>query len=129
MSIIPARLGLQQRVLPEYRVPFFDALATASLKGLSVFSGNPRPTEAIEIGKKLAIANHYQALNIHLFRREILPLLAVGFGNLAANLESGRADRGSKPALSGHAAGNPMDAPPQASGPGVGIGNTYVQLT
>ena len=68
MNLIPARLGLVQRVLPEYRVPFFDSLATASLQGLSVFTGKPRREEAIETGAKLNIAHHFQGINLHLFR-------------------------------------------------------------
>lgn len=68
MNLIPARLGLVQRVLPEYRVPFFDALATASLQGLSVFTGMPRREEAIETSAQLTIAHHYQGINLHLFQ-------------------------------------------------------------
>lgn len=45
--IIPYRLGLQQRVFPAYRAPFFDALANACAGGLSVFSGNPMEDEAL----------------------------------------------------------------------------------
>ena len=67
MNLIPARLGLVQRVLPEYREPFFDALATASLQGLSVFAGKPRSEEAIETGAKLTIADYFHGMNLHLF--------------------------------------------------------------
>lgn len=66
MNMIHARVGLQQRILPEYRVEFFDRLATACLQGLSVFAGDPRPEEAVETGKKLAIANYSRARNLHL---------------------------------------------------------------
>ena len=38
----PGRLGLQQRVLPAYRAPFFDLLAGACQGGLSVFAGEAR---------------------------------------------------------------------------------------
>lgn len=65
MNMIHARVGLQQRVLPEYRAEFFDALATACLQGLSVFAGNPRRGEAVETVNKLAIASYTRAHNLH----------------------------------------------------------------
>ena len=64
---IPLRLGLQQRVLPSYRVPFFDALAEACQGGLTVFAGDPRLDEAIETSRKLQQAGHFPARNRHLF--------------------------------------------------------------
>lgn len=65
MNLIPLRLALQQRVLANYRAPFFDELATACLKGLSVFSGQPRPEEAIDVASGLKIANYVQGRNRH----------------------------------------------------------------
>jgi glycosyltransferase involved in cell wall biosynthesis len=62
----PGRLGLQQRVLPDYRVPFFDLLATACDRGLSVFAGQPRADEGILPGV-LQIAKQAGARNLHLF--------------------------------------------------------------
>ncbi len=62
----PGRLGLQQRVLPAYRVPFFDLLAGAAQGGLSLFAGSPRDEEAIATGE-LHVARHAPAQNIHLF--------------------------------------------------------------
>jgi glycosyltransferase involved in cell wall biosynthesis len=44
----PGRLALQQRVLPGYRRPFLEALAAACPGGLSIFAGEPRPSEAIQ---------------------------------------------------------------------------------
>lgn len=66
-ELIPLRLGLQQRVLPSYRVPFFDALSAASQGGLSVFAGDPRPDEGIETCQKLQQARYFPAKNAHLF--------------------------------------------------------------
>jgi glycosyltransferase involved in cell wall biosynthesis len=60
------RLALQQRVLPSYRVPFFDMLAQACDASMSVFAGPPRADEGIANGK-LQIANYVPAKNIHLF--------------------------------------------------------------
>ena len=59
------RLGLQQRVLPNYRVPFFDLLAQAC-DGMSLFAGMPRPVEGIAPGK-LQIADYRLGKNVHLF--------------------------------------------------------------
>ena len=41
------KLGLVQRVLPVYRAPFFDALASACTGGLDVFAGQPRADGSI----------------------------------------------------------------------------------
>jgi glycosyltransferase involved in cell wall biosynthesis len=60
------RLGLQQRVLPSYRVPFFDMLASACAGGMSLFAGQPRVEESIASGE-LQIAKYAPARNIHLF--------------------------------------------------------------
>lgn len=57
------RVGLQQRVLPSYRVAFVDALAAACEGGLSVFAGKPLPTEGIQPAEKLQIAHYMQARN------------------------------------------------------------------
>ena len=63
----PGRLGLQQRVLPSYRVPFFDMLASACAGGMSLFAGLPRAEEHIVSGK-LKISSYIQAQNIHLLK-------------------------------------------------------------
>ncbi len=62
------RIGVQQRVLPGYRAPFFDALAEACAGGLSVFAGQPRPGEAIEATDRLQSAQVAPARNLHLLR-------------------------------------------------------------
>jgi glycosyltransferase involved in cell wall biosynthesis len=70
MNLIPARLGLQQRVLPAYRAPLFDMLAAACEGGLSVFAGQARPQEAVAPGK-LTTAQLAPAHNIHLFNGKL----------------------------------------------------------
>lgn len=60
------RLGLQQRVLPSYRVPFFDLLASQCEGGMNLFAGLPRPVEMIANGKT-KVAKLTQANNVHLF--------------------------------------------------------------
>ncbi len=68
MSAIPGRLGLVQRVLPAYRVPFFDALAAACAGGLGLLAGQPRPEESIETGRTPQVARLFAAHNLHLLR-------------------------------------------------------------
>ena len=65
-SVLPFRLGLQQRVLPGYRLPFFDTLARSCQGGLGVFAGQPRPAEMIESGPGLQTARYFPAANHHL---------------------------------------------------------------
>ncbi len=60
-------LALQQRVLPNYRVDFFDTLAAACPAGLYIFAGQPRRQEAIEPAEGLAVARWTRVQNIHLF--------------------------------------------------------------
>lgn len=64
--MIPYRLGLQQRVFPAYRAPFFDALAAACAGGLSVFSGDPMTDEALGQTGALRAAQHVPARNLYL---------------------------------------------------------------
>jgi glycosyltransferase involved in cell wall biosynthesis len=59
------RVGLQQRVLPNYRVPFFDLLAGDCAGGLSVFAGQPRLQEGIT-GGELRVARYAAAYNVHI---------------------------------------------------------------
>lgn len=66
-AIFRGRLGLQQRVLPGYRVPFFDMLAAACEGGLSVFAGEPRAAEGILTGST-RVARHARARNVHILR-------------------------------------------------------------
>jgi len=67
MSLIPIRLGLQQRVLAGYRIPFFDCLAAACPKGLGIFAGAPRPEEAVDSHDSLKVARLFPAHNRHFF--------------------------------------------------------------
>jgi glycosyltransferase involved in cell wall biosynthesis len=63
----PGKLGLQQRVLPTYRAPFFDLLARACKEGLSVFAGQPLPVEGMVTTEKLGVAQFAKARNLHFF--------------------------------------------------------------
>lgn len=66
MNRFPGRLALQQRVLPSYRVPFFDLLSEACDGGLTLFAGQPRLVESIASGRP-RVAQLTSAQNIHLF--------------------------------------------------------------
>ncbi len=68
MSDIQVRLGLQQRVFPAYRAPFFEALAAACHGGMSLCAGQPRPAEAITPAGELRNGRLYHARNLHLFK-------------------------------------------------------------
>ena len=61
------KLAMQQRVLPNYRAPFFDLLGSACEDGMSLFTGLPRPVEGIAIAEKLQVASYKLGNNIHLF--------------------------------------------------------------
>lgn len=65
MSHFNGTLGILQRVLPSYRAPFFDLLAQHS-DGLSVFAGQPRPSEAIRSAMHLSVAHWQPAFNLHI---------------------------------------------------------------
>lgn len=64
-SVFSGRLGLQQRVLPTYRVPFFDLLAGDCEGGLSLFAGAPRPNEGIVSADGLRVGEFRVAGNLH----------------------------------------------------------------
>lgn len=60
------KLALQQRVLPSYRVPFFDLLASHCQNGMTLFAGDAQSEEMIARGKT-QVATLVEAKNIHLF--------------------------------------------------------------
>jgi glycosyltransferase involved in cell wall biosynthesis len=65
MEQYAGRVGLQQRVLPAYRAPFFDRLALACAGGLGVFAGQPLPAEQIHTTATLQEAKFFPAQNRH----------------------------------------------------------------
>ncbi len=77
------RLGVQQRVLPAYRVPFFERLAQACRGGMSLFAGQPLPGEGILTASDLKMGEFVPARNVHLLRgafylcyqRDLIPWL------------------------------------------------------
>ena len=79
MNRFPGRLALQQRVLPSYRVPFFDLLAEACDGGLTLFAGQPRPEESIATASSLQITNYQPAHNLHFFSGPLYLCYQHGF--------------------------------------------------
>jgi glycosyltransferase involved in cell wall biosynthesis len=67
MSRFPGKLAVQQRVLPKYRAPFFELLASACDGGMSLFTGLPRRSESITTADQLRITNYHAGKNLHLF--------------------------------------------------------------
>ena len=61
------RLGVQQRVLPNYRAPFFEMLAGSCEGGMSLLAGLPRLSEGITPAAELRNTQYAPANNIHLF--------------------------------------------------------------
>ena len=80
MSRYSGRLALQQRVLPSYRVLFFDLLAQACDGGMGLFAGMPRLVEMIVSGQP-QVAKLKQADNIHLFGGAFYLCYQRGFVN------------------------------------------------
>src|ERR1041384_809166 len=73
------KLAVQQRVLPNYRAPFFDLLASACDGGMSLFAGSPRPVEGITTTNRLQVANFSLGKNIHLFSGSLYLCYQLGF--------------------------------------------------
>jgi glycosyltransferase involved in cell wall biosynthesis len=65
--VFPGKVGLQQRVLPEYRRAFIDALAGACQGGLSLFAGQPLPQENVKTTSELRIARYVLTRNYNYF--------------------------------------------------------------
>ena len=63
-----SRVGILQRVLPAYRLPFFDILAHSCAGGLCIAAGEPRPEESIHTSADVNIAQYNPLKNIHIGR-------------------------------------------------------------
>ena len=78
MNRFQGKLALQQRVLPNYRAPFFDLLASVCEGGMSLFTGLPRPSEGITTTGRLQVAKYQLGKNIHLFNGELYLCYQLG---------------------------------------------------
>jgi len=72
------KVGLQQRVIPNYRVPFFEKLGHSPEIDLSIFSGLARPNEMVSNAEKIQNVEFIQTKNIHLFNRQFYICLQPG---------------------------------------------------
>lgn len=79
MDTFPGKLAIQQRVLPTYRVPFFETLAQQCAGGLELFAGQPRASEAIDTADQLNTGTLIHARNIHLLGGSFYLCLQPGF--------------------------------------------------
>jgi len=61
----PGKLGIQQRVLPAYRVEFFDLLAESCDGGLIIFAGDVPREESIPTASELNVAKYVKSHNYH----------------------------------------------------------------
>lgn len=66
LETFPGKVGLQQRVLPDYRVPFMDLLSESCRGGLHVFAGHPSPGEGIRSAHRLLRAEWKRVENRYL---------------------------------------------------------------
>lgn len=78
MNQTAIKIGLQQRVLAEYRIPFFEALGSHFDDGLSLFFGDARPEEMVEQGKTPQHCNLVHAHNLDLFRGRFYTCWQIG---------------------------------------------------
>jgi len=78
MAGFSVKVGLIQRMLPEYRAPFFNALGHACQGGLSVFAGAPRVKEMIQPVDRLEDACLAHGKNLHLFSNKLYLCLQFG---------------------------------------------------
>jgi len=81
MKLFRGKVGLVQRVVPGYRVPFFNALAEACQGGLSIFAGKPKAEEMIHPSEKVDHAHLVQGKNVHLFSGTLLLIYQMGLLN------------------------------------------------
>jgi glycosyltransferase involved in cell wall biosynthesis len=68
MKAIDYRLGLEQRVFPEYRKPFFELLARQCKQGFCLFAGKAQRDESILEGTGLNKTEFVQANNRYVIR-------------------------------------------------------------
>ncbi|MFA7408407.1 MAG: glycosyltransferase family 4 protein [Anaerolineaceae bacterium] len=78
MSAFTGKVGVVQRVLAEYRAPFFNALGVACPGGLEVFAGEPREDEMIKTAASLDSARLTHGKNLHLLKNNFYLCLQFG---------------------------------------------------
>ncbi len=81
------RLAIQQRVIPAYRAPFLELLATHPDIKVGVFAGEPKDKEQIKIVKHLKGIDYQLSKNIHLFDGKFYICLQPEFKKWIVNWE------------------------------------------
>lgn len=66
MEKVTIPLAIQQRVLPSYRVPFFDALAAECSHSLQLIAGQARREESLDCNVLPTVAAFTRTTNLHL---------------------------------------------------------------
>ena len=120
MNNYSGRLALQQRVLPSYRVPFFDLLAQ-SCESMSLFAGQAAP-RGNDRKRQASNCKISRSKKYSFVQRRILSLLSTWIYELARRMESRCPDRGSESALSVHAFRCQVDARPRTKSHRLGAG-------
>ena len=90
-GVFSGRLGIQQRVLPQYRKGFFEALAEVCEGGLSIFAGEVHADETIPITDHLQLAGFVKARNRH-FQKIQSPYYFLWQGGLVKWLRDWKPD-------------------------------------
>lgn len=81
MDNFHGKAGVVQRVLPNYRAPFFNALGSACEGGLGIFYGKPRTEEMITPIDQLDVATLTRGKNIHILKGSIYLCYQAGLLN------------------------------------------------
>jgi len=81
MAAFSGKTGLVQRVLPNYRAPFFNTLGRSCDDGLGVFAGEPRPNEMIKSVDRLEDAQLTLGKNLHIFKERLYLCIQLGLLN------------------------------------------------
>ena len=67
-KIFTGKLAIQQRVLPSYRVPFFDILAQQCEQGATLYAGQARKSEMIKAAQKTDVIQWHRGKNLHFLK-------------------------------------------------------------
>jgi glycosyltransferase involved in cell wall biosynthesis len=70
-KIFAGKLAIQQRVLPSYRVPFFDILAQQCTQGAVLYAGQARKSEMIQSAQKTNVIEWHQGKNLHILKSPV----------------------------------------------------------
>ncbi len=87
MKLYSGKVVIQQRVLPSYRAPLFEAIAERCPNGLTLFVGEPREEEAVNTASSLKNGNLVKANNQHFFRGKFYLCRQNGFIDMLEDIQ------------------------------------------